>query len=96
MGIRSNHMDMTKFESADDPGFKAVVGELRRWIREIIKTENGRLSELRAEHAQGQDANEEARKRTSEQQFRRITQGGSHFGPTSVIGGSLFQGNYVG
>lgn len=30
LGIRSNHMDMTKFENADDPGFKAVVGELRR------------------------------------------------------------------
>jgi hypothetical protein len=26
---------MTKFESEDDPGFVAVVGELRRWIRDL-------------------------------------------------------------
>ncbi|RDW82157.1 hypothetical protein BP6252_03269 [Coleophoma cylindrospora] len=35
IGIRSNHMDMTKFEHEDDPGFKAVAGELRRWIKEL-------------------------------------------------------------
>ena len=28
-------MDMTKFEHGDDPGFIAVVGELRRWIKEL-------------------------------------------------------------
>lgn len=28
-------MDMTKFNSLDDPGFKAVVGEIRRWTREL-------------------------------------------------------------
>jgi hypothetical protein len=28
-------MDMTKFEDASDPGFIAVVGELRRWVREL-------------------------------------------------------------
>lgn len=26
-------MGMTKFESEDDPGFRAITGELRRWIR---------------------------------------------------------------
>jgi hypothetical protein len=25
---------MTKFTSADDPGFVAVCGELKRWIRD--------------------------------------------------------------
>ena len=35
IGIRSNHMDMTKFEDGDDPGFVAVAGELRRWCREL-------------------------------------------------------------
>jgi hypothetical protein len=91
IGIRTNHMDMTKFENADDPGFKAVVGELRRWVREIVRTESERL--LSAERSQGQETNEG---RSSEQQVRRITQGGSHFGPTTVSGGSLFQGNYIG
>jgi protein SERAC1 len=28
-------MDMTKFEHRDDPGFIAVVGELRRWTKEL-------------------------------------------------------------
>lgn len=26
-------MDMTRFEHVDDPGFIAVTGELRRWIK---------------------------------------------------------------
>jgi hypothetical protein len=30
-------MDMTKFASLDDPGFKAVAGELRRWAKAIDK-----------------------------------------------------------
>ncbi|KAJ4288699.1 hypothetical protein N0V88_007230 [Collariella sp. IMI 366227] len=37
IGIRGNHMDMTKFASADDPGFQAVCGELRRWIKQLGK-----------------------------------------------------------
>lgn len=28
-------MAMTKFASEDDPGFVAVAGELRRWIKEL-------------------------------------------------------------
>ena len=28
-------MDMTKFEDRNDPGFKAVAGELRRWVKEL-------------------------------------------------------------
>ncbi|EAQ83088.1 hypothetical protein CHGG_10906 [Chaetomium globosum CBS 148.51] len=35
IGIRNNHMDMTKFASVNDPGFQDVCGELRRWIKEI-------------------------------------------------------------
>lgn len=27
-------MDMTKFVNAEDPGFVAICGELRRWIRD--------------------------------------------------------------
>lgn len=27
-------MDMPKFANSDDPGFRALCGELRRWIRE--------------------------------------------------------------
>ncbi|KAB5511470.1 hypothetical protein GE09DRAFT_1270301, partial [Coniochaeta sp. 2T2.1] len=35
IGIRSNHMDMARFAAEDDPGFVAVCGELRRWIRQL-------------------------------------------------------------
>jgi hypothetical protein len=81
-------MDMTKFENADDPGFKAVVGELRRWVKEIIREGAGSLY--------GRSANEEAGGRMPEQHVSRITHGSSQFGPTTVSGGSLFQGNYIG
>lgn len=39
IGIHGNHMDMTKFASIDDPGFTAVCGELRRWIKEVVAME---------------------------------------------------------
>ncbi|KAI9778733.1 MAG: hypothetical protein M1839_007964, partial [Geoglossum umbratile] len=39
IGIRSNHMDMTKFEGEDDPGFEAVTGELCRWIKDVAAQE---------------------------------------------------------
>jgi hypothetical protein len=35
IGIHRNHMDMTKFEQGDDSGFRAVVGELRRWVKAL-------------------------------------------------------------
>jgi hypothetical protein len=31
-------MGMTKFGSAEHPGFEAVAGELRRWIKALPKT----------------------------------------------------------
>ena len=40
IGIRRNHMDMTKFNSEDDAGFKAVTGELRRWAKELGESIN--------------------------------------------------------
>ncbi|CAG8067352.1 unnamed protein product, partial [Penicillium nalgiovense] len=33
IGIHGNHMDMTKFADSTDPGFLAVCGEMRRWIK---------------------------------------------------------------
>ena len=32
-------MDMTKFEDSDDAGFKAIVGELRRWVKDFARPE---------------------------------------------------------
>jgi hypothetical protein len=40
IGIRNNHMDMTKFEHANDPGFVAVAGELRRWVKDLAAAQS--------------------------------------------------------
>lgn len=31
---------MTKFEHVDDPGFTAITGELRRWVKEMTPLSN--------------------------------------------------------
>jgi protein SERAC1 len=41
IGIRDNHIGMTKFESTDDPGFMRVTGELQRWVKRL-KAEPGK------------------------------------------------------
>ncbi|KAK0639519.1 hypothetical protein B0T16DRAFT_497593 [Cercophora newfieldiana] len=35
IGIRSNHMDMARFQTIADPGFVSLSGELRRWIKQL-------------------------------------------------------------
>ncbi|KAF5024988.1 hypothetical protein F66182_2939 [Fusarium sp. NRRL 66182] len=40
IGIHRNHGDMTKFGSPDEPGFVAVCGELKRWMKRIQETES--------------------------------------------------------
>jgi len=94
IGIRSNHMDMTKFKDAEDPGFVAVAGELRRWVKDIARS-NGRQSSLGGEDSQQSSGDEEPQD-SAGHRVLRITQGGSRFGPTTVTGGSVFQGNFVG
>ncbi|KAK3379401.1 hypothetical protein B0T24DRAFT_154684 [Lasiosphaeria ovina] len=43
IGIHSNHMDMARFATVDDPGFAAVSGELRRWIKKMDLAERRHL-----------------------------------------------------
>lgn len=38
IGIHANHIDMSKFATVGDPGFVAVCGELRRWIKQLRST----------------------------------------------------------
>jgi hypothetical protein len=84
-------MDMTKFEGVDDPGFIAVAGELRRWTKELLKVRSRPVDETSGQRVNEGDGN------TRRTEVRRITQGGSEFhGPTTVSGGSLFQGNFIG
>jgi hypothetical protein len=91
IGIRNNHMDMTKFEDVEDPGFIAVAGELRRWVKELIRAGDASSPQLGIGSSQRNAANGGVGEGASERQ------GGSHFnGPTTVSGGSVFQGNFIG
>ena len=42
-------MDMTKFEDISDPGFIAIAGELRRWVRELVPSSDTHPA-VRPEH----------------------------------------------
>ncbi|MCJ1379890.1 hypothetical protein MMC17_002993 [Xylographa soralifera] len=35
VSIHANHMEMTKFDSLEDPGFRLVAGQLQRWVNEF-------------------------------------------------------------
>jgi hypothetical protein len=37
-------MEMTKFESVDDPGFTAIAGELRRWVKALSMAKHADIS----------------------------------------------------
>ncbi|KAG8358018.1 hypothetical protein FVEN_g3950 [Fusarium venenatum] len=51
IGIHGNHMDMTKFDDASDPGFIAISGEISRWVRrkiiDVVTEDSGVLGQLR-------------------------------------------------
>lgn len=48
-------MDMTRFEDGDDSGFKAVAGELRRWVKQLIAPSDARVPEAVALQPQQAD-----------------------------------------
>ena len=35
ISIHANHKDMVKFDTLENPGFLSVLGELKRWVREV-------------------------------------------------------------
>ncbi|KAF5548421.1 hypothetical protein FMEXI_4771 [Fusarium mexicanum] len=39
IGIHKNHAEMTKFSSSEEPGFVAICGELKRWMKRIQQTQ---------------------------------------------------------
>ena len=90
-------MDMTKFSAVDDPGFVAVTGEVRRWVKALVVSAND-------SHSTRESSRDPSTYRSSpeaggapDSRVMRITQGGSHYtGATTVNGGSIIQGNYVG
>jgi hypothetical protein len=90
-------MDMTKFCALDDPGFVAVAGEVRRWVKALIVAANDSDATRVSTWNPSTQRNSPGAGDAPGSRVLRITQGGSHFtGPTTVSGGSLFQGNYVG
>ncbi|KAF4503164.1 hypothetical protein FAGAP_595 [Fusarium agapanthi] len=39
IGIHKNHAEMTKFSNSEEPGFVAICGELKRWMKRIQQTQ---------------------------------------------------------
>ncbi|OBT50677.1 hypothetical protein VE04_08704 [Pseudogymnoascus sp. 24MN13] len=59
IGIRGNHMNMTKFENLDDPGFIAIVGELRRWIKALSRAQEVEAAKQQSQQQRGQQDGEQ-------------------------------------
>jgi hypothetical protein len=90
-------MDMTKFCVLDDPGFVAVAGEIRRWVKALVVSADDINSTRESTWNPPTHCSSPETDGASEPRVLRITQGGSEYtGTTTVSGGSLFQGNYVG
>jgi hypothetical protein len=52
-------MDMTKFSSIEDPGFVAVCGELRRWIKDMSAAERRRDESVKSPLLSNSDVDEQ-------------------------------------
>ncbi|KAK3177991.1 hypothetical protein OEA41_000123, partial [Lepraria neglecta] len=50
-GIHANHKSMVRFQSAQDPGYDAVLGEIQRWMKSLVLLEgpDRTLSDIEAE-----------------------------------------------
>ena len=49
-------MDMTRFEDENDSGFKAVAGELRRWVKQLIAPGDAKIPQAVALQPQQADS----------------------------------------
>ncbi|KAI6777054.1 hypothetical protein HG530_000999 [Fusarium avenaceum] len=50
IGIHKNHAEMTKFAHSDEPGFKAICGELKRWMNKIQEAKSKPQKNAHAAH----------------------------------------------
>lgn len=96
IGIHANHVDMTKFDDAEDPGYQAIIGELWRWSRDAQQTQAG-------PHASGisQLPNDENQAHQM-QRPQRLIQGQSDFNSYANVfhnpvgnTGTVFQGSQI-
>lgn len=91
-------MDMTKFASDEDPGYKAVSAEIFRWIRDLNKpfTPPAMPAETTASTDKA-TAESVAKNEEPAAMMTTIYQGGNIFGSTnSTNSGRIIQGNYSG
>lgn len=40
IGIHADHRNIARFASADGPGFVSLLGELRRWIGQVVEVDD--------------------------------------------------------
>ncbi|TVY65025.1 Protein SERAC1 [Fusarium oxysporum f. sp. cubense] len=50
IGIHKNHAEMTKFSNSEEPGFVAICGELKRWMKRIQQTQSKPQKHASAAH----------------------------------------------
>ena len=75
---------MTKFSGVDDPGFVAICGELRRWIKDISATKNCR--EARDSSSRAGQAGLARQYGDNNQQYIQFAEG-----TQNIVGGNQYQ-----
>ncbi|KAI1120345.1 Alpha/Beta hydrolase protein [Nemania abortiva] len=97
IGIHADHRGIARFASADDPGFVSVLGELRRWIGQVVPTDDELEKEVGA-----------VKRKRSNNRWANRKRGGKSCGDTGAItiwgnvtrsvitnGDQIIQGNLV-
>lgn len=92
--IHANHMDMTKFTSGEDPGYKAVSAEIARWIKDFDKPS---ISPTVPADGNARDSMVISQNHPVTAVPGNLNQGGNTFSGTNVTyGGKVYQGNFAG
>ncbi|KAF5723452.1 hypothetical protein FMUND_1835 [Fusarium mundagurra] len=52
IGIHKNHAEMTKFSNSEEPGFVAICGELKRWMKRIQQPQSKPREHSHVAHSQ--------------------------------------------
>ena len=96
IGIHANHVDMTKFDDAEDPGYQAIISELWRWSRDAQHNHA-------PQHASGVSQFSNPENHVPERQAQKqLTQGQPAFNSYGNIfqnpvsnTGTVFQGSHI-
>lgn len=88
--IHANHMDMTKFESVEDPGFVDVSTTLWRWVRDLANETNATSVVSEIPQSRSGRLGIEGGRSTAENAWRSVN---TFSGQNDTGGGRLFQGS---